>query len=166
MNMIKLNPVTANDAAFLFRIMNMESIRAALQEPATCLRDWQDAIAAWSMDADEEDYMIVVGGGEAGQIPAGWLGINGLSSSDGVAYLKVIVLLPDHQGRGIGEHAVGQVKEMLKQRGYAGLCLYTDQSNHRAVACYRKCGFRIVERLTEEMANGKRVPRYQMALAL
>lgn len=161
MNRVKLNRVTADDAGFLFRIMNMESVRAALNEPATSLCDWENAVRAWSTDADEEDYMIC-----NGEMAAGWLGINGLSSPDKVAYLKVIVLLPEAQGKGIGQCAVGQVKEMLRQRGYAGLALYADQCNHRAVACYRKCGFRIVEMLAEKMANGKTVPRCLMALEL
>lgn len=55
---------------------------------------------------------------------------------------------------------------MLRQRSYQKLALYTDLENHKARACYQKCGFEVVETFTEEMANGKTVARCMMEMVL
>jgi len=56
--------------------------------------------------------------------------------------------------------------EMLRQRAYSCVSLYTDQDNRKAQACYHKCGFRITESLMDESSNGKIVPRFKMTLEL
>ncbi len=161
MNEIYLRAVTDADAQFLLSIMNTETILNALNEVPTQLGDWIDAIKEWSRDDDEEDYII-----SDGETAIGWVGINGLSSDDRVAYLKLAAIIPDYHNKGIGQYAIGRVIEMLKQRNYAKVVLYTDQDNLKARACYRKCGFEITETLTEEMSNGKIVARCIMELAL
>lgn len=161
MNNINLHAVSDNDASFLFSIMNMDTILDVLNENPTQLCDWKDAIKEWNRDDDEEDYII-----SDGEIPIGWLGINGLSSSDNIVYLKMIAILPNYHNKGIGKYAIGQVIEMLSQRNYSKIVLYTDQSNHKARACYSKCGFEITETLTEKMSNGKFVARCKMELTI
>lgn len=158
---IKLRTVSDTDAQFLFCIMNHETILNALNELPTHLKDWADAIHEWSRDADEEDYILC-----DGNTPIGWLGINNLSSSDKVAYLKLAAILPDYHCKGIGQYAIRQILEMLRQRNYTKAALYTDLDNHKAQACYRKCGFTIVETFSEEMANGKTVARCKMEVTL
>ena len=44
------------------------------------------------------------------------------------------------------------------------MALYTNQSNYRAKNCYMKCGFKVSEELTEEMANGNLTKRYKMEI--
>lgn len=161
MNNIKLRAVSAADAQFLFSIMNLDAILNALNEVPTQLDDWMDAIKEWSRDDDEEDYIIC-----DGETPIGWLGINGLSSADKVAYLKLAAVLPNYHNKGIGYYAISQVIEMLRQRNYSKIVLYTDQDNKKARACYSKCGFEITETITEEVSNGKIVPRCIMELVL
>ncbi len=158
---IKLRNVSDDDANFIFSIMNIDTILNALNEIPTKLRDWQDAIAEWDKDVDEEDYIIC-----EGDTPIGWLGINGLSSADKNAYLKLAAILPDYHNKGIGHYAISQVIEMLRQRNYSKITLYTDEKNYKAKACYSKCGFEITESLTEEMSNGKTVARCKMELSL
>ena len=161
MNNIKLRAVSDDDAQFLTYIMNTDSVLNVLNELPTQLEDWVDAIKEWSMDNDEEDYIIC-----DGETPIGWLGINSLESSDAVAYLKLIAILPNYHNKGIGYHAISQVIGMLKQRNYFKVALYTDQENHKAKACYSKCGFAVTETFMEEMANGKTVARCKMELSL
>lgn len=112
-------------------------------------------------DDDEEDYII-----SDGENPIGWLGLNGLSSADKVAYLKMAAILPDYHNKGIGQAAISQVIEMLKQRNFSKIVLHTDEDNFKARACYGKCGFEITEIFTEKMSNGKIVARYIMELVL
>ena len=161
MNNIKLRAVSSADAQFLFSIMNLDAILNALNEVPTQLDDWMGAIKEWSRDDDEEDYIIC-----DGETPIGWLGINGLSSADKVAYLKLAAVLPNYHNKGIGYSAISQVIEMLRQRNYSKIALYTDQDNKKARACYSKCGFEITETVTEEVSNGKVVPRCIMELVL
>ena len=141
--------------------MNTDTIIKALNELPTQLDDWVDAIKAWRSDDDEEDYII-----RSSETPIGWIGINGLSSTDKTAYLKLIAILPNYHNKGVGYHAINQVIEMLRQRGYSKIALYTDQDNRKAQACYSKCGFEITETLTEIMSNGKLVARCKMELTI
>lgn len=161
MNNIKLRAVSDGDAQFLTFIMNTDSVLNALNELPTQLEDWVDAIKEWSKDNDEEEYIIT-----DGEIPIGWLGINSLESADKVAYLKLAAILPEYHSKGIGRYAINQVIEMLRQRKYLKVALYTDQENYKARACYSKCGFEVTETFMEEMANGKTVARCKMELDL
>ena len=158
---IKLRAISSNDAPFLFSIMNTDIILKALNEVPTQLCDWIDAIREWSTDDDEEDYVIC-----DDETPIGWLGINGLNSADKVAYLKLAAILPSYHNKGIGQYAITQVIEMLQHRNFSKIALYTDKDNCKAQACYRKCGFKVTEKLTEEMSNGKIVARCKMELEL
>ena len=161
MEKITLQPISEQDAAFLNTLMNLPPILEALNEIPTQLRDWQEAIQEWERDPDEEDYLVRIG-----ETPVGWLGVNGLASEDGTAYLKMAAILPEYQGRGIGVQAVREVVEILRRRRVSRVLLYTDQENRKAVACYTKCGFTVRDRLTEEMSNGKLVDRYEMEVTL
>ena len=159
MNSIMLRTVSDADANFLTLIMNTDSVLNALNELPTELEDWVNAIKEWSNDNDEEDYIIC-----DGETPIGWLGVNGLESADRVAYLKLAAILPNYHNKGIGSYAISQVVEMLRQRNYLKMALYTDQKNDKARACYSKCGFEVTETFMEEMANGKTVARCKMEL--
>ena len=161
MNKIKLRAVSDDDAQFLTFIMNTDTVLNALNELPTQLEDWVDAIKEWSKDNDEEDYIIL-----DDETPIGWLGINSLESADKVAYLKLAAILPNYHNKGIGHYAISQVIEMLRQRNYLKVALYTDQENYKARTCYSKCGFEVTETFMEEMANGKTVARCKMELVL
>ena len=156
---IRIVNVCKNDAEFLHRNMNEKNMLDALDEIPTQLNDWIDAISAWNCDPDEEDYLIF-----DEKTPIGWLGINGLLSEDKVAYIKMIGLLPQYQSKGVGAYVINYSLKNLKSRGFAAVALYTNQSNYRAKNCYMKCGFKVSEELTEEMANGNLTKRYKMEI--
>ena len=99
-------------------------------------------------------------------VPIGWLGLNGLSSEDKKAYIKVIALIPSYQKRGIGQYVINQIIENLKLRGYVSIGLYTDQSNVQAQCCYLKCGFDVTDKIVQKMSNGTSVRRYKMEITL
>ena len=157
MNNINLRAICNSDAEFLYSLMNTHSILDVLNEVPTKLRDWEIAVREWGVDSDEENYIITHDGA-----PIGWLSVNNLSSSDKIAYLKMAAVLPEYQSKGIGHYAIGQVVKQLAARNYAKIALYTDQSNQKAQACYEKCGFTVVDTLTQEMSNGKSVARVKM----
>ena len=159
--MITIKPVCEDDADFLYSLMNIPSILQVLNEIPTERQNWVDAVNAWLSDDDEEDYIVF-----HKSTPIGWLGINGLSDGDKCAYLKMAVFLPEYQGRGVGAFAIKQLMSGLKDRGYEKIILYTDSDNHKAQSCYKKCGFQIVDSLTETVSNGKSILRVKMESAL
>lgn len=157
MKNIEVKQVTQNDALFLQQLMNNSMIMAVLNELPTSVDVWADAILEWKNDPDEEDYIIF-----DEDMPVGWLGINGLSSESKQVWVKVIALLPAHQGRGIGHHAMNEIIENLALRGFRSVALYTDCTNERAQRCYNRCGFEISEKTVQKMPNGTSVDRYKM----
>ena len=158
---LQIRPVNESDAEFLYQLMNCPSLLERLNEVPTTRQDWTDAISEWQKDEDEEDYIVLAGG-----IRMGWLGVNGLRGGDGIAYLKMAVFLPEYQGKGYGTCSIREVLDGLKQKGFEQVILYTDSDNGKAQACYRKCGFEVVESLTETMSNGKDVDRVKMVSCL
>ena len=158
---IQIRPVNEKDAAFLNLLMNCSSVLQVLNEVPSQLCDWMDAVKAWLNADDEEDFIVMYE-----NISIGWLGVNGLLNEDGKAYLKMAVLLPDYQGLGFGALAIRELMCALRQKGVKKLALYTDRDNLMAQACYRKCGFRVMESLTETMSNGKTIPRFRMEACL
>ena len=158
---LQIRPVNDSDAEFLYQLMNCPSLLERLNEVPTTRQDWTDAISEWQKDEDEEDYIVL-----AGDTPMGWLGVNGLRGGDGIAYLKMAAFLPEYQGRGYGTCSIRVVLDNLKRKGIEQVFLYTDSDNAPAQACYRKCGFKVVESLTETLSNGKDVDRVKMVSCL
>lgn len=61
-----LRNVIEGDAGFLFRLMNDSAVREALGEPPTLQNDWEQAIAVWKEDPDEEGYLVCYRGEAVG----------------------------------------------------------------------------------------------------
>ena len=158
---LQIRPVKESDAEFLYQLMNCPSLLERLNEVPTTRQDWTDAISEWLKDEDEEDYIVLTG-----DTSMGWLGVNGLRGGDGIAYLKMAAFLPEYQGRGYGTCSIRVVLDNLKRKGIEQVFLYTDSDNAPAQACYRKCGFKVVESLTETLSNGKDVDRVKMVSCL
>ena len=158
---LQIRPVNDSDAEILYQLMNCPSLLERLNEVPTTRQDWTDAISEWLKDEDEEDYIVLTG-----DTPMGWLGVNGLRGGDGIAYLKMAAFLPEYQGRGYGTCSIRVVLDNLKRKGIEQVFLYTDSDNAPAQACYRKCGFKVVESLTETLSNGKDVDRVKMVSCL
>lgn len=161
MEHIGIREVTAGDAGFLFRLMNDSTILKTLHEVPTQLSDWEEAVAAWLEDEDEQGYIIF-----HRDTPVGWFAVNGLLAEDRIAFLKMAALLPVYQNRKIGSYVLAYIADELRAAEVAVLALFTDHDNTRAQACYKKCGFQIVEALEEQMSDGAIVSRYKMELRL
>ncbi|MCD7785612.1 MAG: GNAT family N-acetyltransferase [Oscillospiraceae bacterium] len=154
---IEIKTVAQGDAEFLYLLMNKDAILERLNEVPTTLDDWAEAIKIWEGDSDEENYIVWLNGGRIG-----WFSFNNLQSADKVAYLKMAVLLPEYQHRGIGTAVLRRLLEDLKDRGYSTVMLYTNADNVNAQKCYQKCGFTVVEEFRDVMADGSCVGRYNM----
>ncbi len=161
MEEIRITPVNKNDADFLFCIMNNDVVLNSLHEIPTTIEDWHDAIRIWDGDTDEENYIIW-----SFDKPIGWFSFNNLQSADRIAYLKMAVILPEYQNKGIGTYVLTYLVAQMKERLYNSIMLFTDKDNINAQKCYRKCGFDVCEELVETMSDNTNVERYKMVCKL
>ncbi len=158
---VDIRLVRPEDAGFLYSLMNEAEVLRALNEVPTSREDWVDAIRAWLEDGDERDYTIL-----KENVQVGWFAFNGLEAGEGVVYLKMAVLLPEFQRMGIGSYVLARLIDEVKSCGFREVILFTNKDNIRAQKCYRKCGFHVVEELTERMSDGEVVERYRMVCEL
>ncbi len=158
---ITIKNVTTEDADFLYSLMNEPEILHALNEVPTNRGDWVDAIQAWLEDGDEADYIIW-----KENVRVGWFAFNGLEAGDGTVYLKMAVILPEFQRMGIGSYVLVRLLDEVRCGRYREVILFTNRDNIQAQKCYRKCGFHVVEELTERMSDGSVVERYRMVCEL
>ncbi|MBQ8313447.1 MAG: GNAT family N-acetyltransferase [Clostridia bacterium] len=157
MTQILLRPIETGDAPFLHTLMNTPALMARLHQPATTLRDWEDAIALWHSDPDEKGYIVT-----EDEQPIGWFAVNDLLSPSRIPYIKMAVLLPEHQHRGIGRKVIEQLCSQLQSEGYPAVRLFTDADNLPAQRCYQGCGFRIIATLEEPWPDGSTLLRCEM----
>ncbi len=161
MKKITIEKVTENDADFLFGLMNDTLILKRLNEVPTSREEWVEAVLAWENDDDENNYIVWE---DDKQI--GWFAVNGLQSADRTAYLKMAVMLPEYQNKGIGTYVLSKLIKTLRENGYVSVMLFTNKDNENAQSCYRKCGFEAVEYLNQKMADGSVAERCRMECRL
>ena len=111
---ITIRKVESKDSAFLCALMNHPALMHRLHQTATTNKDWTEAIQLWFQDEDEQDYILC-----DRDWPIGWFGVNGLQATDKKAYLKIAVLLPEYQGKGIGSSFLSDLLVELKAAGYS-----------------------------------------------
>ena len=157
MQNIEIKNVTINDADFLFYLMNNTAIKHSLNEPSTSKQNWIEAIHAWTDDDDENDYIVWEGDKQIG-----WFAFNGLQSTDGTIYLKMAVISPEYQYRGIGTYVLSQLLEEARISGYISVILFTNKNDKGAQKCYQKCGFKIIQKFSQRMSDDTIVVRYKM----
>lgn len=161
MDTIEIKNVECNDSDFLFHLMNDKKIIKVLNELPTSREDWIEAVNYWKNDKDEIDFIIWNDGKQIG-----WFAFNGLQSSDRNVYLKMAVILPQYQHKGIGEYVLFKLLEVMKRNGFVKVILFTNKENIIAQRCYQKCGFKITEELTQKMSDNSLAERCKMECIL
>ena len=78
----------------------------------------------------------------------GWKDLN-LSDSFYIAYL---IVLPSHQGHGLGKILMKEMISLLQTKGYKEATLCVRQNNDTATHLYKKLGFEIKQKLTNEFS--------------
>ncbi len=148
MEKFEIKRVTLQDADFLFSLMNHPLLLARLNEVPTTNQDWVEAVLAWENDPDENGYIIWKDGKQIG-----WFAFNGLLSADKVPYLKMAVILPEYQNKGIGTAVLLKLLATVHEKGFRSVKLITHQDNINAQKCYSKCGFQIVDVIEDKMRD-------------
>lgn len=159
MDRIQIRPVKYGDDKFLTKLMNHPVLMNRLHQAETAEEDWKEAIQLWLQDLDEKGYIAEVDGN-----PAGWFAVNGLTERK--PYIKIAVLFPEFQGRGIGTRVLSLLIEMLKEEGYGQVRLFVDRDNLHAIACYEGCNFQIVGAVTQKWPDGTVCEQLEMARKL
>lgn len=77
-----------------------------------------------------------------------------------------IGLLPEHQGKGLGERIVRFLLEQAALAGCEGVELTTLPDNHRAFALYKKCGFKYYGDVDNHSGDGRIITERAMFHAL
>ena len=63
------------------------------------------------------------------------------SVQDGLGYISVVAVLPEHQGKGISKLLVNRFLEIGKAKNLKGVHLYTTKNNISALNLYKSIGF-------------------------
>lgn len=94
--------------------------------------------------------------------PVGYLATQ-LDATDPVMHLHKLYVLPEQQGKGLGglllEHAVREAA----QAGCRSVRLNVNKANHRAIACYRRHGFREEAAVVNDIGGGYVMDDYVMS---
>lgn len=62
-----------------------------------------------------------------------------------VAYITLVLVVPDYRGVGLGQSLVSFVLIHAKKKGFVQCRLEVSSNNEAALALYKKLGFRIIE---------------------
>lgn len=135
MTQLHLTPMKEEHIPFLYELLSISAIMAALHMAPTTLANWQEAYGVWASDPDEENYIV-----ESGSTPIAWLSLNGLASGI-TAWIKMLVVHPQYQRAGVGTFAIEEAEQILKRRIFDKLCIQTTADNLPAQQCYEKYVF-------------------------
>ena len=135
MTQLYLTPMKEEHIPFLYVLLNIPEIMDALHMAPTTLANWQEAYSVWASDPDEENYIV-----ESGSTPVAWLSLNGLASGI-TAWIKMLVVHPQHQRAGVGTFAIEEAEQILKRHIFDKLYIQTTADNLPAQQCYEKYGF-------------------------
>jgi ribosomal protein S18 acetylase RimI-like enzyme len=83
-----------------------------------------------------------------------WVGFAHASLDGGACKLDKLYIHPDSQRQGIGAALLGAVQTWARQRQARRLWLQVNRGNTRAIAAYRKYGFRLVESRVFDIGHG------------
>jgi len=107
-------------------------------------------------------FVILVEGRPAGHV---WLEIDCQETS--TAILGILLGDPDLFGRGIGRKAIELARPAARERlKFQRVKLSVRKNNLRAIACYERCGFRIVGEGTKQSDDVEPIDYYTMERAL
>ncbi len=82
---------------------------------------------------------------------------------DGRVKLHKLYLLPERQGRGLGQRLIAHVMERAAVLGGSEVWLQVNKRNARAIASYEKAGFKVAREAVFDIGNGFVMDDYLMA---
>lgn len=149
---VSLRPVRPDDLPAIdrwARVAGGQMSRTRPHDPAADRHDPAGGLFWWVITRD---------GADAGTV---WVEL----TADGREGVLGIFLDPDLYGRGIGTAAVKAAAAAFR-RAHPGtpVCLHVRKTNARAIACYRRAGFVVVEEGTKQSPSGELIAFHRMVL--
>ncbi len=144
----RLRRATSEDFEFCYRL-NETNMRALVDG----VRGWNDAAEREAMRRQfraGDDHIIVVDDRDVGHL--------GLDDRGDHVFVRMIALLPDVQGCGIGAALLREIVRSAETRGRSVRVTVTGD-NVRAIDWYRRVGFRVIGELHDAE---KRVTKIEM----
>ncbi|MGB8168402.1 MAG: GNAT family N-acetyltransferase [Chthoniobacteraceae bacterium] len=83
-----------------------------------------------------------------------------------LAELNKLYLLPELHGRGLGQAMLAHATESAAPRGCTELRLRVNKRNARALRCYDRAGFRVIDSLTADIGGGFVMDDYVLSRSL
>ena len=137
--MIVVRVLTVDDWSE-WRVLRLAALRDAPQAFGSKLADWQgegDSERRWRgrLDGVLLNLLADLDGSPAGMVSGM------LPDHDGTVELISMWVAPVARGRGVGDALVGAVVRWAKERRASRIALRVAESNHYAMALYRRHGF-------------------------
>ncbi len=85
---------------------------------------------------------------------------------DGCAKLHKLYLAPDQHGRGWGSRVLEEVERLATESGYRQIVLNVNKHNTKAIHCYQRCGYQVLESVVNDIGGGFVMDDYIMGKQL
>lgn len=137
---VRIRPWREEDVHVLVELRNDVALQASLL--ARARGSDAERVRGWLRARNAPGSMVLVVADSATDDAIGYVQAIDIDREDLRADLG-ICLGPPHQGRGLGTEAMGLLLELLRTaEGIGKVTLRVRADNGRAIACYRKLGFR------------------------
>lgn len=111
--------------------------------------------------ATDFEYYLIMAEGE--DTPLGYLGLQMLPNE---MRLSKLYLMPNGQGKGLGDMAMEKVMERVNDLGYKRISLFVNVNNERAISFYKRHGYFIETTVVQSFDNGHSVNDHLMVKLL
>jgi len=150
---VSLRPVRLEDVDHLLRWATHPEVARLAQGGYPVTRE---GTLKWLQEALHDRYrkLFLILGPDG--TPIGDIDVHHIAWRSGEGELRIRIGEPPLWGRGYGTDAIRTLLRHLFQHGHLRrIYLRVLRDNHRAVRCYRKCGFRVEGRRVERRQDGQ-----------
>jgi RimJ/RimL family protein N-acetyltransferase len=159
-------PTDAADIVEYFKIVGGETDNLLMDGRGLLVSAAEEERYLQRINAENGIYLIA-DNGERKVVSVGNCKIEDHNERHNHTYVLGISVLKEYWGRGIAHKMIVMIIDMVKQRGGKKIKLTVRHDNHRAIALYVKCGFRVDGRMPMAMqVNGVFYDEYEMSLIL
>jgi len=145
-----LRAVEPRDARFLADMINDPEVRSVLGAYDLVFPVSVGMEERWIESASKKDDIHMIAELKNGSTPLGLLSLKDLHKRNGSAHLSII-LRKRSWGKGYGTEAInGVLSRLFNRMNMHRVWLRVAECNTRAIACYKKCGFKVEGTLRED----------------
>ena len=134
----------------IFRRMTLEDVGKVAETDKICFGadGWDEDFFIDELRDKNSEYIV-------GEIGGKIVACNGIKFHRNAAYNMTIAVLPEFQGRGIGEKILSESIKRAKNHGAKYMTLEVRVDNLPALQLYKKFGFQIIGRIKKYYMGGE-----------